>query len=348
MRLTLLPFSLPLRQPLVTAHGSVDRRDGLLVGLSDGQSIGWGEVCPLPGWSPHDLAACGRQLQPLVAEMDQDPAPALAALLAELDPVPAARAGLAGAAADLAARRAGVPLATHLADQAADRVRVNATIADADPEQAVVRARAAVAAGIEVLKVKVAFRPLDQDLALLRGLRQEFGSGVELRLDANGGWDPAQAVTALDRLAEVEPVYCEEPTAGIEAIAAVGRSTTVPVAIDESASTMEDIDRALALAPLAAVVIKPQAIGGPDRAQAAVKAVVGAGARPIVTTIIDGAVGVAHAVHLAAALGGDQAHGVATSELLASDVGPALPISHGSILIPDRPGLGLLPFGSGG
>jgi len=344
VKLNLFPFRLPLNQPLVTAHGSFEQRDGLLVGLSEGQHTGWGEVCPLPGWSVDDLGVCERRLRSLVARLNDTTEPEMATLLTELEAVPAARAGLAGAWMDLAARTAGQPLAAYLSAQARDQVRVSGMISEADPAVALTRARTLVESGIDVLKVKVAARPLTQEVAVIQALREEFGSRVALRLDANGGWSINDAVHALAQFAEFEPVYCEEPTAGIDAIAEVGRRSPVPVAVDESARTVADITRALVSRSVAAVVIKPQAIGGPDQALVAAEAVQAAGVTPIITSMIDSAIGVAHAVHVAAAVGGTEAHGVATSDRVAVDVAPALPVRDGSIRIPAEPGLGLSPF----
>jgi L-alanine-DL-glutamate epimerase-like enolase superfamily enzyme len=75
----------------------------------------------------------------------------------------------------------------------------------------------------------------------------------------------------------------------------------------------------------------------------AIAAAHSAGVTPIVTSMIDSAVGVAHAVHVAAASGVTAAHGVATSALLAADVAAPLPVEDGVILVPSIPGLGVRP-----
>ncbi|MCH1434153.1 MAG: hypothetical protein L7U56_00665, partial [Acidimicrobiales bacterium] len=106
---------------------------------------------------------------------------------------------------------------------------------------------------------------------------------------------------------------------------------------------LEDLDAVLATGSIGFVVIKPQAFGGPDLAMAAIERARASGVTPIVTSMIDSAIGVAHAVHVAAASGVDIAHGLATSALLASDVGPPLAVVDGWIDVPDRPGLGVRP-----
>jgi L-alanine-DL-glutamate epimerase-like enolase superfamily enzyme len=65
------------------------------------------------------------------------------------------------------------------------------------------------------------------------------------------------------------------------------------------------------------------------------------GADVVVTSIIDGAVGVAAALNVAAALGVDRACGLATSTLLAKDLGDPPPIREGSMAL-SRPGVGVV------
>ncbi|MGZ0220408.1 MAG: o-succinylbenzoate synthase, partial [Acidimicrobiales bacterium] len=70
--------------------------------------------------------------------------------------------------------------------------------------------------------------------------------------------------------------------------------------------------RALGTGAIDVVVIKPQSMGGPDLAMRAVRLTREFGATPVVTTMIDSAIGVRHALHVAAASGATLAHGLAT------------------------------------
>ncbi len=343
MRLELVRFDLPLRRPLVTAFAEVTHREGILVGLTDGVHAGWGEVCPMPDWSLHELPEIERLLRHLEVQLENEPDLPLASLVELLEAVPAARAAMVGAIADWEANAAGLPLAHHLSASALSRVRVNATITERDITPALSQARKAVESGIDTLKVKVAHRELADDVEILRRLRREFGSEVALRLDANGGWSVADALVALEQFAQYEPVYCEEPTSGVAGIAAVGARSSVPVAIDESARDLGDINDALRSGSISAVIVKPQAVGGCDRAAVVVAAALASNVTPVITSMIDSAVGVAHAVHFAASSGVDVAHGLATSDLLAVDVAEPLMVEAGEIRIPESPGLGLLP-----
>ena len=355
-------YGLALASPFVTAHGVVDHREGVLFSISDGANVGWGEAAPLPGWSRESLDDCKivlASVAPRLAQLDSVDDSRLTAILTELEAQPHPRAALAGAAFDLSASSHELSLASHLmahpvlgtappgsltAELEEPRsVLVNGLISDAHPEAVATKAAVLALEGITAVKLKVAAADPRTDLARVAAARAAIGDEIELRLDANGGWDIDTAIAALKSMADYNVAFCEEPTAGIDGIAAVGAATGVPVAVDESAVTVSDIAVALRTKTISVVVIKPQALGGPDLAVAAVALVEEFGADAVVTTMIDSAVGVAHAAHVAAAALPQQVHGLATSTLLANDVAPRLEITAGRMHLPAVAGLGVSP-----
>lgn len=342
----LRPFRLPLRVPLRTTHGEVADRQGVLFGIDDGTHAGWGEAAPMPGWSSHDLPATVDALAAVAASMeviDGVDDPRLQEILDELEELPHARAALAGALADIGARALGVSVAASLASAPAPLVAVNALAAAPTPDGVAQECAAALAAGYSTVKLKVGVATPSVDRDRVAAARDALGTAAGLRIDANGAWDVDTAVALLDDLAAHDVMWCEEPTDGVEAIAAVGARSAVPVAVDESARSVDDIARALGTGTVDVVVVKPQALGGPDLAVRAIRLATEVGATAVVTSMIDGAIGVAHAVHVAAAGGVDLAHGLGTSSLLADDVAAPLPVADGCIVVPDGPGLGVVP-----
>ncbi len=343
----LLRFRLPLREALTTARGEVLHRDGLLFSIGDGTHVGWGEATPLPGWSVSDIDSSAAALATVSVALSvvEDPDdPRLDHLLDDLEPEPTARAALSGAIADLRARRSGLSLAATLSVAPTSTVAVNAMVSAMSPGDVAEQAAAAAADGYRTLKVKVGVAETAVDIERLSAVRGSVGPAMELRIDANGAWDVETAVAVLDDLAEFDISFCEEPTEGIEAIAAVGARSAIPVAIDESARSVDHIAAGLATGSIDVVIVKPQALGGPDLAIRAVRLAAEFGATAVVTSMIDGAIGVAHALHVAAASGLDRAHGLATSTMLKSDVGPAPEMDAGRMFVPDTAGIGIDPF----
>jgi o-succinylbenzoate synthase len=329
--LTLADVSLPLREPLGTAKGEITSRDGWLVGVERDGQRGIGEATPLPGWT-ESHEECGETLRGLAAEWP---------FAGELTS-PAVRHGVTLALHDAAARESGAPLGRHLAGPdapVADSVPVNATIGDAVITETVERAKSAVDSGYGTLKLKVGVRDPEEDVARLRAVREAVGAGVTLRADANGAWDYTTARDVVVELTDVGVEYVEQPVPATElgALSSL-RGRGVGVAVDESLAEfgVREVVEADAADTL---ILKPMALGGPESTLRAAGKARTAGVSSVVTTTIDGAVARAAAVHVAACLPGDRAHGLATGDLLAEDVGPdPVPVVDGRISVPEGPG----------
>lgn len=325
--MTIRPFALDLARPLSTASGTIDARNGFLF-ERDG---GVGEATPLPGWT-EATDDCGAALRAADAAPDWEHA------LAACGDTPAARHGVSLARLDARARADGDPLAAALGDdpEYADAVPVNATVGDADIEETRSAVAAAADAGFETVKVKVGARPVEDDLARLRAASE--AADVALRADANGAWSAKQARDLAGDLAALDLEYVEQPLPAAS-LDGYGGLDGVPVAVDEGL-VHHDLDDVLDVAD--AVVLKPMALGGVDRALDAALAAREAGVEPVVSTTIDAVVARAAAVHLAAAIPDVRASGLATAGLLAADLAAdPTPVQGGRIAVPDDPGHGV-------
>lgn len=330
-------FEVRLASPLHTAKGDIAHREGLLTLLvpeDDSRSAGIGEATPLPGWTePYEECAAG-----LRSVADASPR----AAASELEDRPAARHGVTLAELDAAAREAGVSLASLLAsdgDDPLDRVPINATIGADDVERSVDAALEAVERGFRTLKLKVGVSDVQRDVERVAAVREAVGDDVSIRLDANGGWTQSAAEQAIDGLAPFDVEYLEQPVAAddLDGLASL-RGHGIDIAADE-AFTKHDPDRVLEVAD--AVVLKPMVLGGIDRARELAAAATSNGTAVTVTTTIDAVIARTAAVHLAAAIPDVSACGLATGELLASDLAPdPCPVEDGEIRVPRGPGLG--------
>lgn len=345
-RLELRAWSRPLLTPHVTARTSRSTRRGWWVRLSDGEQEGWGEAACWPGFGAglratrqalRAAAADPRLPERLSAAAGDEPG--LTAVLEQIG-APEARAALSCAALDLAARRADRPLAAWLTapgTTAAPSVAVHALVRDA------AQARAAVAAGAGTLKLKVGHEPALAERARLAAVREAVGPAVRLRLDANGAWTVSQARERLRGLAPLGIDLLEQPLPagdldGLRALADCG----VPLAVDEGLRDAADLEALLdARLPVRAVVLKPLFLGGLLPARALARRALGAGLRVIVTHGLEGAVGRAAALALAAAVPArDEAHGL--GPVLRQD---ALQPGGGRLRVPAAPGLAASPWG---
>jgi L-alanine-DL-glutamate epimerase-like enolase superfamily enzyme len=321
---------LRLRDPLVTAWGTLREREILLVRIGEGV----GEAAPLEPYDGVPLAAVVSALDAYAEVLAAEPDDPLEACRAERD-LPQALAAIDLALWDARARAAGRPLCELLGAEATP-VPVNALVGATDRAGAAAAAARAVADGYRCVKVKVG---VGDDAGRLAAVRAAVGPRVAIRVDANGAWEIDEAVASLRALAPVGIELAEEPVHGVEALRAVRAEVDVPLAMDETAAE----DGAAGSGATDAVCLKIARCGGitgvlHDAAEARI-----AGSVVYLASTYDGPLGIAAAVHAAAGLtaGGPlPAHGLATLTAF-EEPGERLHAVRGAIRVPREPGLGV-------
>ena len=337
MKLELQCSEARLRAPFVSGSGAVTARALLLVKLRDADGhVGFGEAAPLPGYDGvriDDVAAALDDCRPALAAGDGVAREQLLAQCARAAVLPQAVAAIDLALWDLAGRRAGEPVWRLLGAAAAgEAVEVNAAIAAPDRAGAAAAAAAARAAGYRALKVKVA---IGDDAGRLAAVRAAAGPHTSIRLDANGAWSVDEAIAALHALGPVGIELCEEPVAGLGAVAEVCARTPVPIAIDETAAAPGALDERVC----DAVCLKIARCGGISGVIDAARRARVAGYEVYLASTLDGPLGIAAALHAAAAIAPQRPCGLATLALFDGRQDP-LPAVGGRIAVPLAPGLG--------
>jgi len=360
-RLVRLRFARPMR----TARGDFTERKSVLLELRDADgNAGFGEAAPWPGFGTEtaeqafallkgaESLLCGEALPPNEWSPGLD---------ARLRAAPAARAAVQGALWDLAARRAGRPLAEQLAAGvvALHRLRcgtaqravlrdvpTSALLMAHDLEALREEAARVRASGHRAAKIKLGAATLAEDVARARAAREGLGAAVRLRGDANGAWDLPTARAALAVLADFDFDYVEQPLAAddFDGMAKLHRDAPLRLAADEAVATEAGVLRLLAAAAVDVVVLKPATLGGPARALEIAVAAREAGVEVVFSHTFESAVGARHALHCAAAWGDPSTvHGLCTAGLFVSDVAEPVVCGGGRARLSEAPGLGITP-----
>ncbi|WP_437491370.1 enolase C-terminal domain-like protein [Sorangium sp. So ce1014] len=337
-------------------------RRGLVLSLTDDEGrVGLGEATPLPGFSPDTADEDERALAELPGALGAIDLPledvtatasaiqrAIAPLSSRLRGLPAARFALETALLDLLGQRLGLPVSACLGGHRRHaEVQVNGllTTSVALPEM-LSRARALVARGVRVIKVKLRSRGEEgfaRDLEALRALQREHPA-IELRLDANAAWSLEDAPRRLALLAPLGPRFVEQPVAP-ELLHLLG-AHEVPWAADESLAVEGMPERLLEAEGCAAFILKPAMLGllrAYELGQRAQERGLGA----VVTHLFDGPVALAASCELALALPrpplacGLDAHA-------GLEAWPEISIPQlrggGLVVASEQPGLGIRPW----
>jgi L-alanine-DL-glutamate epimerase-like enolase superfamily enzyme len=335
LRLSVARRTVRLRTAHLAAHGEVVTRELFAVEIEgpDGVS-GRGEAAPLQSYDgvPDELvaAALAAHADAIAALPAAATGPQILEACRHAADLPQAVAAVDLALWDRAGRREGKPLSALLADDAHADVEVNATITATDRDGAAGAAAEAARAGFRCVKVKVG---VGDDGGRIAAVRALAGPDVALRLDANGAWGVDEAVRCIEALAPAGLELVEEPVHGIEALRAVRERVPVRIAMDETAAE----HGALASAAADAVCLKIGRCGGISATLAAAALVRAMGGDVYLASTLDGPLGIAAALHCAAALKMQLPCGLAT--LGALELDDPFPPAHGRILVPSGPGL---------
>ena len=255
---------------------------------------------------------------------------------------PPARCAALTALLDLRGKRAAADGAA--ATGSSPPVRCNATLVAGEPAAVVSAAERWAADGFSTFKLKLG---TGDDVAQVRAVREALGPRARIRVDANGAWDVETAKRTLGELEPYEIELAEQPVATLEEAMEVARSTSIPIAGDESIESRADAERAAAMEACRMTGIKLSKVGGPEAAIEIAEVL-----PAYLSSALDGPVGIAAAAQVAATLaeaadGGSRAparvlaHGLATQRLFASTIAAAECELRGDMLHPPPgPGLG--------
>ena len=143
-------------------------------------------------------------------------------------------------------------------------------------------------------------------------------------------------MAAIKTLAPAGLELVEEPVHGVTAMREVRDRVAVRVAMDETAGQPGSLTAKVA----DAVCLKISRCGGISRLLAQAALVRQSGADVYLASTFDGPLGIAAAVHCAAALKTSAACGLGTLGLFADEL-TVLPVEEGVIAVPEQPGLGV-------
>lgn len=350
-----IPYALPFREPYVTARGRLEQRQMVLLRLRDEEGlVGLGEAVPLS-------LRGGATLKTVVDELRRLELPGMLnekEIATRIAPLSApARCAVSTALLDLHGRLAAVsdgssdgrqsflPVSggkdNRAVVQAERPVRCNATLVSGKPAAVAEDALRWAAEGFSTFKLKLG---AGDDVGQVRAVREAVGPRARIRVDANGSWD---LETATRTLAELEPFsieLVEQPVTTLVELAELSKSSSIPLAADESVSSLEEAESAVRLGACTYTGIKLAKVGGPEQALAIADVL-----PAYVSSALDGPVGIAAAARVAqelrasaAADGPGLAHGLATQRLFSSTIAAVeCELRDGMLHSPAGPGLGV-------
>ncbi|MCC7503227.1 MAG: o-succinylbenzoate synthase [Flavobacteriales bacterium] len=188
------------------------------------------------------------------------------------------------------------------------------------------RIREQIEAGFATVKMKIGAIGIDDELELLKAVRNEYSaSDLILRVDANGAFSAQQAPDVLKRLADLQVHSIEQPVApGLyEVMADLCADTPIPIALDEDLIGLNSHDGKVDLLDHLKpqyIVIKPSLVGGWAATQEWIDL---AKARNIdwwITSALESSIGLNAIAQYTATLNVSTAQGLGTGKVYANNI----------------------------
>jgi L-alanine-DL-glutamate epimerase-like enolase superfamily enzyme len=199
--------------------------------------------------------------------------------------------------------------------------------------------------GIATFKVKVGRRPVEVDIAACRALRDSLGTDVELYIDGNRGWTPAEASRALAQMTDLNLTLAEElcPADDVLGRRWLVTRSSIPFYADESVTRPSEITRELLAGAATGISIKTARTGftGSQRILGLCE---GLGVEVIMGNQIDGQIGSLCSAAFGAAYELTSRHAGELSNFLDMTddlLAEPLHIESGELRVREAPGLGL-------
>jgi L-alanine-DL-glutamate epimerase-like enolase superfamily enzyme len=183
------------------------------------------------------------------------------------------------------------------------QVLTDITLGIKSPKEMAKDAAKAVKRGFKALKVKVGVNPTE-DVERLRLIREAVGEEIQLRIDANQGWKPKQAIEALNKMEKFNIQFAEQPVPAenLKGLIEVKKNSPIPIMADESVHSPQDAIRLIQAEAVDLINIKLMKSGGILKGRKIAEIAEAANIPCMIGCMGESEIGIAAGAHLAAAV----------------------------------------------
>ena len=191
------------------------------------------------------------------------------------------------------------------------------------------RLEAKLKAGFHCVKLKIGASDFEKELRLIQHIRQHFSrKEVELRVDANGGFTPDNAMQRLEALAKYDIHSIEQPIRQHQwkEMARLCKNSPLPIALDEELIGVNDLtekNRLLDTIQPQYIILKPSLHGGISGTREWIKLAKERGIGSWMTSALESNIGLNAIAQLTADIYGPHitmAQGLGTGQLFSDNI----------------------------
>ncbi len=302
-------ISLDFNSPLITARGTISKRRGFLLAIEHGGKQFVAESALLPEFGTEHFEHAERILEGESMLMQS---------------APSAVFGL-----DC------IRHALELKDDREIRVPVAKLLPSGTHDEIIAAARQAMVAGYDTAKLKVGYRPVEDDITLVNTIALELPELI-LRLDANLGWTSDDVKRFAETLPREAVEWIEDPCRlTMREWSALQNEVGIPFACDEAFTETEILEYE-GLPGFQTLVLKPARMGAITARAKLIERMRDEEIVIVLSSMFDSSIGLAHLARLAVEWSSPEiAQGLGTLHFLKTDtLNPGLAVEAGHLVVP--------------
>jgi L-alanine-DL-glutamate epimerase-like enolase superfamily enzyme len=327
------PVDLKLTIPFRIARGVQLTSPNAIVQINYDEYTGYGEAAPdeYYGENQQTVLAC---VSAFAGNLGDDPF-VIEDIIHRLDKVirfnPSAKAAVDMALYDLMGKVLGVPLYKLLGLNPKHTPHTSFTIGIDTPVE--MAKKALIAKDYPILKIKVGTK---HDLDIIKAIRDV--TNAVIRVDANTGWTPKEAIKTINALAPYNIEFVEQPIVAhdLSGLKLIRDNVPIPIIADESCVTVEDIPRVAECVD--GVNLKLMKCGGIRHALKMIHVARAHNLRVMIGCMIESSLAITAAAHLTPLVDYADLDG---HLLISDDPYVGVTVEKGKLVLPDSAGLGV-------
>ena len=314
--------TLHFKQPAGTSRGVYTTRTSWFVTLTEGERTGIGECAPLPDLSCDAIPGYAKVLDRFCAALCHT------GVLDDeaLRDYPSMRFGLETALLHL---QRGERLFDNAFSRGEEGIPINGLVWMGNHEEMLQRMEEKLEKGFHCVKLKIGAIDFDQELDLVKRIRERFSfHEIQLRLDANGAFPFDEALYKLELLSQYAIHSIEQPIKQGQwaLMAELCRESPLPIALDEELIGVNDPEmkgHMLNIIKPRYIILKPSLHGGMQGCREWITAAREHGIGSWITSALESNVGLNAIAQFAADVYGDgitMPQGLGTGQLFTDNI----------------------------
>lgn len=263
MKASFKKYTLHFKQPSGTSRGVLTHKESWFIFLEENGQTGLGECGLLRGLSIDDRADFEKKLEWACQNINRG----LGFLLQELIEFPAIQFGLEQAFISLKNDDRMILFPSEFTEGKAS-IPINGLVWMGDKAFMKKQVEEKLRQGFHCIKLKIGAIDFEEELSLLKHIRSNFTSqDIEIRVDANGAFTPAEGLEKLKKLADFQLHSIEQPIkpGQWQEMARLCEASPLPIALDEELIGVFDVTKRQQLLQMVQpkyLILKPSLLGG--------------------------------------------------------------------------------------